>query len=182
MLQPNLFERRRAYAYARQKVAALINALLRSESGSTLVEFAFSATILLTMVFGVIECSAAIYINNFVQNAAQQGVRYAMVRGSSWPGGDCASYSSFSCIASEADVTSFIQSSLPPGVQVANLQVTTTWPGTDPSGIGCDNIDGDNSPTCIVTVKVNYSFNFLIPFVRMNLATLSGTASQTIMQ
>ena len=62
----------------------------RREAGGTLVEFALSATILLTLVFGVMAMCMALYIYHFVSDAAREGARYAMVRGSS-----CSTYGKF---------------------------------------------------------------------------------------
>ena len=36
------------------------------ESGATIVEFAVSASVLLLVVFGIIQCSLALYVYNYV--------------------------------------------------------------------------------------------------------------------
>jgi Flp pilus assembly protein TadG len=53
------------------------------ETGSSLVEFALSSTVLLMAIFGVLDCSCALYADHYVANAAREATRYAMVRGSS---------------------------------------------------------------------------------------------------
>jgi hypothetical protein len=52
---------------------------LRQESGSALVEFAFALMVLLTLTFGMIDLSRAVYANNVVQAAAQAGARAGLV-------------------------------------------------------------------------------------------------------
>lgn len=49
------------------------------ESGSALVEFAFALMVLLTLTFGMIDLSRAVYANNVVQAAAQAGARAGLV-------------------------------------------------------------------------------------------------------
>ncbi len=48
---------------------------LAQEGGQTLIEFALSIMILLTLVFGLIEFGRAVYAASVVQWAAQQGAR-----------------------------------------------------------------------------------------------------------
>jgi Flp pilus assembly protein TadG len=160
--------------------ARLCAHLIRSECGNSILEFSIALSVLLICGFGIIECSMALYADHFVTNAAKEATRYAMVRGSSWSGGACSNYDSFSCSASSEDVTSFVTSIVPPGIDPTKLTVTTSWPGTDPSGNNCDTQNGDNSPTCVVAVQVSYSFNFLLPFVPMNAFTLTGNSSEVI--
>jgi Flp pilus assembly protein TadG len=168
----------------RKLIAKVESALSRcnSNEGSSIVEFAFSASILFVVVLGLVECSVMLYADHYVQNAAAQGARYAMVHGTSYSTTTCASYASMSCEATASDVNNFVQSIIPPAINPKNILVTTNWPGTEPAGDTCDNISGNNSPTCVVTVQVQYSFNFLLPFVTSNAVTLVGTSSQVIMQ
>lgn len=49
------------------------------ESGSALLEFAFALMVLLTLTFGMIDLSRAVYANNVVQAAAQAGARAGLV-------------------------------------------------------------------------------------------------------
>lgn len=52
---------------------------LRSEGGQAAVEFAFTITITLLLVFGLIDFSRAIYAASVIQWAAQQGARVGIV-------------------------------------------------------------------------------------------------------
>ena len=78
---------------------------LRGDRGGTLVETALSIAILLALVIGIMEVCLTIYSYHFISNAAREGTRYAIVRGSTWTQppwnytGSCASYSDAGCVA-----------------------------------------------------------------------------------
>src|ERR1041384_5784654 len=48
-----------------------------NERGATLVEFAISATVFLTAMFGVLEFGRAVWAHNALTDAARRGARYA---------------------------------------------------------------------------------------------------------
>lgn len=103
------------------------------EDGAELVEFAAAATIFLTLIFGIIEFSLALYSDNFIAMAAQQGSRYAMVRGADWTS-SCASVSSFDCQATTANVQNYILAQPHGGVNLAASNITVTWLTTTATG------------------------------------------------
>jgi len=151
--------------------------ILSDETGSELVEFAFSICIVLACMFGILYVSLALYADHFVANAAKEGARYAMVRGSSWGGSACTSTSAYSCTATNTDVNNFVKSILTPGLADSDLKVNASWPGTTPSGSTCDTTNGDNSPYCVVEVKVSYSFaSSLLPFIPEKTLAFSSTS------
>ncbi len=152
------------------------------ESGQATLEFALTLSLLLTSIFGIMVCSMAFYADHFVTDAAKEATRYAMVRGSSWGSTSCSSYTSYSCVASSSNVTSFVNSIAPTGISPSGISVTTTWPGTDPTGQTCDTTQGKNSPACVVNVEVHYSFKFLLPFVPFGTMNLAGVSSDVITQ
>jgi len=157
------------------------------ESGSSLVEAALSITLLLTFIFGVIDCGRALYAYHFASYAAREGTRYAMVRGSSWGSTTCANTTSLECNASAANVQSYIQSIAPLGIDSATptpLSVATSWPGTAPTGIAdtCPTTTGYNSPGCVVSVKVSYSFNYVLPFLPKTTLLFTSTSKVAISQ
>lgn len=55
--------------------------VLTDTRGSTIIEFALSALMLLLLIFGVFEMSRMLLIYNTVANAARAGDRYAIVNG-----------------------------------------------------------------------------------------------------
>jgi Flp pilus assembly protein TadG len=52
------------------------------ERGSSLIEFAVSAVVLIMIILGIVEISRMVLISNAVANAARAGLRYAVVHGS----------------------------------------------------------------------------------------------------
>jgi Flp pilus assembly protein TadG len=165
------------------KVLRRIAALrVGDESGSSAVEFSITLSLLLSVIFGIMVCAMALYADHFVTDAAKEATRYAMVRGSSWGSTSCATYASYSCVATSSNVTTFVDSLALPGISTSGISVATTWPGTDPTGETCDTAQGKNSPACVVNVQVQYSFNFLLPFVPFGTLNLSGVSSDVITQ
>src|SRR5262245_28034900 len=57
--------------------------LTQNERGETLIEFAFSAVLFLTIVFGTIQFGIGIWRYNTISDLAQEGARWASVRGNS---------------------------------------------------------------------------------------------------
>ena len=53
-----------------------------SAEGATLVEMALACSALLCVLFGIIEMCFALYTYDFVSEAAREGTRYAIIRGS----------------------------------------------------------------------------------------------------
>lgn len=171
---------------------------LRGNIGNTLVETAFSIAILITLVVGIMEASLAVYSYHFISDAAREGVRYAMVRGSTWAqspwnGGACASYTDAGCVASQQNIEDYVKSLAFPGIDPANLTVTpasyVAYGGTacpapvDSSG----NLEPSQPPSCnaqtdVIEVKVVYNFPFSIPFVPSSTLSMSSTARMNIAQ
>jgi Flp pilus assembly protein TadG len=54
----------------------------RRQRAQAMVEFAMVLLVTLTLIFGIIQASLALYAYSFVSYAARCGARYAMVRGS----------------------------------------------------------------------------------------------------
>lgn len=151
-----------------------VKSLVCDEDGAEIVEFAFAATIFFAFMFGIIEFSLVIYAGNFIAVAAQQGTRYAMVRGSDWTS-NCASVSSYGCKASQSDVQNYILAQAHPGINLTTSNIVVTWPTTTAGGSACTQY----SQGCQVQVKVSYSFPLNIPFFSTHIP-LSSTSIETI--
>ena len=150
-----------------------------------MIEFAISAVVLFTCIFGIIGCSQLLYAYHFTSYAAREATRYAMVRGSTWGSTSCASTTTSVCNATSANVQAYVQSIVPPGMNSGTpLTVTTTWPGTELAGSAttCTTTNGNNSPGCLVMVQVNYSFSYLLPFLPTTALTLKSTSEVVILQ
>jgi Flp pilus assembly protein TadG len=150
-----------------------------------MIEFAISAVVLFTCIFGIIGCSQLLYAYHFTSYAAREATRYAMVRGSTWGSTSCASTTTSVCNATNANVQAYVQTIVPPGMNSGTpLTVTTTWPGTELAGSAttCTTANGNNSPGCLVMVQVNYSFSYLLPFLPTTALTLKSTSEVVILQ
>jgi Flp pilus assembly protein TadG len=157
--------------------------LAKEEAGSSLTEFTLSVTVLLMLLFGILDLSRALYIDHFVSGAAREGARYAMVRGSSFNNVSCTTPSTTACTATQAAVISYVKSLAPTGVSTANLTVQATWPGTSANGNNCVSaVTPSNGPGCIVKVVVTDAFSFAVPYFPAAGLNLSSTSTVAISQ
>ena len=148
--------------------------LLRNEDGAELVEFALVSVIFFTLIFAIVEFALVLHAGNAVAMAAQQGARYAMVRGSDWTA-VCSSPSSYGCQATAATVQSYVlaQPHGPINLQASNIEVT--WLTTTAAGVSCTQY----AQGCQVQVKVSYAFPLRLPLVSATIP-LSSTVIETI--
>jgi Flp pilus assembly protein TadG len=108
----------------------------RGQSG---VEFAGTALLMFTAVFGIFCASMLLYAYNFVSNSARDAVRYAIVHGSHSLNP-----------ATADDITAFVKN-MASGLQANNITVSTTW-------------TPNNDPGSLVEVQVTYDFQPFFPF------------------
>lgn len=128
--------------------------LLRDRSGQSLIEFAVAAPVFLLMLFGTINFGIGIHRYNMIADLAQEGARWASVRGSGSRTGP----------ASSADVQTYIQSRTPGFTITASA---TPVPST-------------LTPGQTVTVVVNYTFAPFTGLVPQLTIPLQATASMTM--
>lgn len=164
----------------------------KDERGDTLLEFAVSAVVVFTLLFGIMDFARAMYIYHFVSYAAQAGARYAIVRGSTWSATPCSGTgstgSNMECQASQGDVQNYVKTLVPPGVSTSStiLGISATWPGTAAgtssfNSASCSTTT--NNPGCQVQVTVTYNFSFMLPFMPTNKTPkFSATSVQVIQQ
>lgn len=152
----------------------LVRDSLCRDDASSVVETAVSAMILFSLVFGIIEASMALYAYHFTAEAAREGTRYAVVRGSSCSGSNTA------CPAQASDIQNYVSGLVFPGINPAAITVTTAWPTTGgsctPSSNPC------NNPGNIVAVTVNYRFAFATPFIPSSTLNMTSTSEMVISQ
>lgn len=151
-----------------------LKSLVTGEDGAELIEFAGAATFFLTLIFGVIEFCLVMFGNNFVAMAAQQGTRYAMVRGNDWTS-VCATVTSYDCQATTADVQNYILAQPHPGMTLTASNIAVTWLTTDSTGSACT----ASARGCRVQVTVSYNYVLHIPFITGS-EPLSSTSIETI--
>ena len=159
---------------------ALKRSGLRNEEGSAILETAMSTIIMLIVIFGVMETGFALYSYHFISEAAREGTRYAIVRGST-AGGACASYSSSACKASTTDVTNYVKNLGFPGINPSDLTVTPVW-SVYAHGTTCPGTPPCNSPGNQIAVTVQYNFHLNVPFIPPHTYALSSTAAMIIQQ
>lgn len=124
---------------------------LGDDRGETLIEFAFAATLFLTIIFGTIEFGLGVWRYNILSNLAQEGARWASVRGGSTGAVQH---------ATTAEVRAFVQS------RAVGLPVTVV---TTPDPL--------TSPPNTVTVQVSSSFT---PTGLLRFGTIPLTSSATM--
>ncbi len=134
----------------------------RRERGSALVEFAAVFTLLFTFLFAIMDLSRALYAYDFVADAAREGTRYAMVRGST-----CTSWTT-ACPAAASDIQTYLKN-VPAGINPQGVTVTTTW-------------TPNNTPGSVVQVQVQYSFQPIFPLIPKAALIMTSTSQVVISQ
>lgn len=166
----------------KNKMRRLIR-LLQDDSGSELVEFAYAILILLALFFGIMDFSRAMYCYHYVSYAAQDGARYAIVRGADAGPTICSTSAPYACEASNSDVQNYVKSQVLPLIDPNTMTVNTTWPGTHPGCTkGCAACSPANSQGCLVKVQVTYNFSFLFPLLPRTAGMIFTGTSQKVIQ
>jgi Flp pilus assembly protein TadG len=157
------------------------------ERGSALVEFAVTVPLLIFLLFAVLQGMVAMYVYHYTAYAAQQGARFAMVRGYTWqqPCNTSAPPNFtmvYSCTANTQDIQNYVQSlgAINPSSLTINTTSSYVWPGANPDGATgpCATI---NSKNCLVKVTTYYTFN-VVPFIPFTGVTMSATSEKAILQ
>jgi Flp pilus assembly protein TadG len=158
---------------------------LHDEEGQTIVETAMSMIMLLTFMFAVFEVGMALYSYHFISEAAREGTRYAIVRGSSAGGGNCAAPGPPTCIAqggnNTGDIATYVKYLGFPGINPNKMTVNTVW-SAYPTGTSCTPSAACNNPGNLVTVTVQYTFPLNVPFVPAYTYTMSSQSAMIIAQ
>jgi Flp pilus assembly protein TadG len=136
--------------------------LLATESGSGLVEYAIVFVVLMTMLLAIADFSRALYAYHYVSSAARDAARYAMVRGCTPTTTTCPT------AATSGDITTFVQK-VPLGIDSTKVSATTTW-------------TPDHKIGSTVQVEVDYTFNFMFPFVSSSTLSMKSTSEMIISQ
>jgi Flp pilus assembly protein TadG len=154
---------------------------LQDDGANSLVETAFSFSILAGMLFGFCQISYAMYIYQFTSDAAREASRWAMVRGNT----SCTNTPNLTgCGATSAQIQTHVQTLNYPGIRTANIQATTTWcaaSGTTPpiSWSSCSGTTA-SSPGNLVMVSVTYPLSFRLPFASKLFPSSGGALSLTM--
>ena len=155
---------------------------VKDESGAALVEMALSCSILLMLLLGLFEMTLAFYTYHYVSDAAREGSRWAIVRGST----SCANTPSlpYACPsgATEVDIANYVGTLGYPGIDSGKYMTVTV----DTSQVSADNAtwtscgEGTscNAPGDQVQVTVTYYFPLNVPFWKS--VTLPVTSSSSM--
>jgi Flp pilus assembly protein TadG len=152
----------------------------RCERGQSLVEAVLCMLVLLVILFGIIQASLAVYSYHFIAEAAREGARYAVVRGSA-----CTGFAS-ACPASATDIQNYVKNLGFPGIdnRAAAMTVTVTCGpgGSNPATPAGACSAGNNDPGDIVKVAITYHFPLSVPFWPTNNITMNSASQMTISQ
>lgn len=130
----------------------------RGDLGSTLVEFGLSFVLLFSILFGIIDLGRALYAYDAISDAARIGTRFAVVRGSS-----------SNTPASASTIAWFVANNCCAGLDPNAITVTTTW-------------HPDNNPGSAVTIQVNYTLTFMLPFLPTTSVPMTASSQMIISQ
>jgi len=168
---------------SRLRLAVAVRRRASDERGATLVELALCSVVLFSFVFGILDMSLGIYAYHFISEAAREGTRYAIVRGSTAGGGTaCATYAAGDCQATSAQVQQYVKSLSFPGISEGLMTVSPSWSAYT-AGATCPNSPAlCNTPGSLVTVQVQYAFPVAIPFVNHRTLTMTSTSAMVISQ
>jgi Flp pilus assembly protein TadG len=145
-------------------------AFSRDENGAESVEMALSISVLLTLIFGLIQICLAFYSHAYISELAREGSRYAALHGA-----NCVdSTSGASCTATALQVQTYITTIGLPNLGGGGVSVDTNTSHMFP--------DGDQVSPHRVQVIVTYTFPYKIPFASSSTLSMSSTSMMTIIQ
>jgi Flp pilus assembly protein TadG len=118
-------------------------------------------TVLLAMMFGIIDFGRAMYTYSYVAQLARQGARWAIVRGA-----NCTAYAT-ACPASSgtSDIQPYIQSLNEGAMDTSSIQANLQFSSNSADCASESSGLPSNKPGCIAQVTVRYPFNFMLPWV-----------------
>jgi Flp pilus assembly protein TadG len=156
-----------------------MRALTSNERGQALIETAFSLTLLVILIFGVVEGSMMLYTYHYLSYAARLGTRYAIVRGSACAGlSNCPN-------ATGNQIQTYVTGISAFGINSSNLSVTASWCTSSASPCTCAAPAGDplcNSPGDQVQVTATYPFALSVPFLSNKTVSLTSSSRAIISQ
>jgi len=169
------------------------------QRGASLVEYAFIVILFFSLVFAINGFGHALFVYHHLDYVTKEATRYASVRGSTCAtdnttGGSCKAINSASGIVgptTAADIKAYIASITPPSIDSSQFTVTIcgVQGGTvcaDSTAPACltgktpDLFKAINYPSCITSVQVQYTYNFIFPLVSAIPIHMSSSSEMTI--
>ncbi len=161
--------------------------LLAEDEGITTVEMGICASVLMAMLLGIFQISVAVYNFQLVADAAREGSRFAMVRGSNCAtyltAAYCSPYDSSQNGADGADVSGYVNSL--GYIGHSQLTSSTAWltaSTTTPTTWSACSSGTCNAPGNMVKVTVTYNYPVNIPFVPSMTIPIKSTSAEVIAQ
>jgi Flp pilus assembly protein TadG len=161
--------------------------LLAREEGITIVEMGICTSVLMAMLLGIFQISVAVYNFQLVADAAREGSRFAMVRGSNCATylttAYCSPYDSSQSGADGVDISSYVNSL--GYIGHSHLISTTTWltaSTTTPTTWSACSSGTCNAPGNMVKVTVTYNYPLNIPFAPSITIPIRSTSAEVIAQ
>jgi Flp pilus assembly protein TadG len=139
---------------------------IQGESGQSIIEVAFSLSVLFTFLFCFMELSLVFYSYSMISECAREGTRYAMYRGATC----MTSPGNTSCTATAAQIQNYVSGLGWPNIGGGTFTPVATFP------------DGNEAAGSRVQVKVTYVFPISMPFVPKNSITMASTSVVKIVQ
>jgi Flp pilus assembly protein TadG len=154
---------------------------LKTEDGTTFVEFTIVCLVLLAMLFGICEFGTVLYAYHFVSHAAKSATRYAAVNGASCGAGGDADCTQADAAAVKCYVTGgagcTLPGIMPPGIDPTRVNVAASWPLVPNGPTACSTTS--NAPGCTVEVTVCYDYKFIFPLMPAGSSTKCPGSSTT---
>ncbi|MGZ3499295.1 MAG: TadE/TadG family type IV pilus assembly protein [Vulcanimicrobiaceae bacterium] len=127
----------------------------------------------LAILFGIIDFGRALYTYNLVANAAREGARYAIVRGTDAP--PCPATND--CPIDKAGVKKYVLTRMQQLIDQSQVTVDANW-----SASGACNTAPFKAHGCLVAVNVVYPFAFILPYLPTFTMNMSSTSTMVISQ
>jgi Flp pilus assembly protein TadG len=152
--------------------------LQRHEEGSSLVEFALSAFMLVMVLLGVVEMGRMILVYTTIANAARTGARYAIVHGGERT---ASGVDGPSGAGSVTQVQTVVQNFASAGlISLPANAITVSYPQAGTTTVpGSCGVAG-NAAGCTVTVAVSYAFNPLLGYYNSMLSMRLNSTSEGV--
>lgn len=177
---------------SRRRIAQILAAFFRNEDGANLVETGLAMIIYMSFFFAIIQFSYGLYVYNYVGEAAREGTRWAVVRGSECGRNMSASFCSPSAAkttgAVGSDIQSYVQNLGFPGMNKSSVSVSSAWytgSATKPRSWSACTAGGSticNQPGNQVQVTVSYPVPIPIPFWKQLTLNVKSTSQMVIVE
>ena len=164
----------------------------RLEHGAALVEYAVILILFLSLLFGISGFGHALYVYQAVNNAAKEGTRWASVNGYLCPDDNSCNGTNGmnSGRASTTDIQNYVIAHLPAALDSTKATATASFSAPTGSPDVCTQTVKDtagnlygkfaNYPGCTVSVRLDYTYDFVFPLIATSPVNMSSTSQMVI--